>query len=998
MPREKKGAREPPVNPGVNPAVEHTTPDRSLPFPVVAIGASAGGIEAITALLKALRHDTGMAFVVVQHLSPAHASILSEILARATRMTVAEAKHDAEVEPDHVYVIPPGKDLLLGNRVLKLAPRAELRGQSRPIDHFMRSLAEEQGHKAIGVVLSGTANDGTLGLEEIKAAGGITFAQDSTAEQESMPRSAVATGAVDFVLPPDEIAKELGRIASHPYVAPSDTDPAAANEPAFARVLEALRQATGVDFFNYKRNTLHRRITRRMVLHKLDGLREYVKFLQANPREVEALYQDVLINVTSFFRNPEAYEALKTVVFPKLVAGRNPHEPVRVWALGCSTGEEAYSLAMCFTEFAEAGAVRQPMQIFATDVNGTGIDRARAAVYPKGIIQDVSPERLRRFFVEADGSYRVAKQIRDMCVFARQNALSDPPFSRLDLVACRNLLIYLEPALQQRLIPLLHYALRPEGFLWLGGSETIGLHRDLFELTDTKHKIYLRKPSKGAPALRVPARRAREEAQAERGGAAPAREIPASDPLKDADRMLLARYAPAGVLVDGDLEVLQFRGDTGPYLTPAPGRASLSLIKMLREGLLVPVRAALTRARREKATVREEGLRVRSNGGWREVDVVVLPVRHGINENGAYLVLFEESAQRAEARARAYAAEASAAADRAPRHDETSSKENARLRQELEATREYLQSVIEQQEAANEELQSANEETQSANEELQSINEELETSKEEIQSANEELATVNDELQNRNLELSHSNNDLLNLLASVNMGIVMLGPDLRIRRFTAPAEKLLNLIQADVGRPLRDLKLGLEVPGLEAMIVDVIETVATRELEVQDRNGRWHLLRVRPYRTSDNKIEGAVLVLVDIDGLKRAEQSLRESEQRFEVLANSAPGLIWVNDLDGSTFVNRAFEQFTGATENDIRRQGIAAFVHSDERQAYSESYAQATGARRRFETRARLRRADGTYRWMKVIATPRFIEGERLVGYAGSAVDVTDLSVGGKA
>jgi len=452
------------------------------------------------------------------------------------------------------------------------------------------------------------------------------------------------------------------------------------------------------------------------------------------------------------------------------------------------------------------------------------------------------------------------------------------------------------------------------------------------------------------------------------------------------------------VLVDGDLEVLQFRGDTGPYLTPAPGRASLSLIKMLREGLLVPVRAALTRARREKATVREEGLRVRSNGGWREVDVVVLPVRHGINENGAYLVLFEESAQRAEARARAYAAEASAAADRAPRHDETSSKENARLRQELEATREYLQSVIEQQEAANEELQSANEETQSANEELQSINEELETSKEEIQSANEELATVNDELQNRNLELSHSNNDLLNLLASVNMGIVMLGPDLRIRRFTAPAEKLLNLIQADVGRPLRDLKLGLEVPGLEAMIVDVIETVATRELEVQDRNGRWHLLRVRPYRTSDNKIEGAVLVLVDIDGLKRAEQSLRESEERFEVLANSAPGLIWVNDLDGSTFVNRAFEQFTGATENDIRRQGIAAFVHSDERQAYSESYAQATGARRRFETRARLRRADGTYRWMKVIATPRFIEGERLVGYAGSAVDVTDLSVGGKA
>jgi two-component system CheB/CheR fusion protein len=963
----------------------------SAPFPVVAIGASAGGIEAVTHMLEALPPDTGMAYVVIQHLLPTRDSLLADIFSRTTSMRVEEAKEGVRVEPNHVYVIPPNRTLGLADGHLHLTARVEHRGQTRPIDEFMRSLADGYGYKSIGVVLSGSSNDGTLGLEEIKAAGGITFAQDNSAEQESMPRSAIAAGVVDFVLPPAEIAREIARIGQHPYITPAGSGVFAEQEPAFQRVIEILRQATGVDFAKYKRNTLQRRITRRMVLQKLDGLRDYVRLLQAKPDEVDALYQDVLINVTGFFRNPEAYEALKTMVFPRLTEGRDRQEAIRVWSLGCSTGEEAYSIAMAYTEYVEASGRRIPLQVFATDVNGASIDKARSGVYPKSIARDVSPERLRRFFAEVDGNYRVAKPIRDLCVFAKHNAVTDPPFSHIDLAACRNLLIYFDGTLQQRLIPLLHYALRPDGFLWLGGSETIGTYRDLFEMLDAKSKVYSRKPSKRGPQLPVPLAVGRWGAGAAAVQARPSvpREPAGPDPLREADRVLLGRYAPPGVVVNEDLDVLQFRGDTGPYLAPAPGRATLNLLKMLREGLLVGVRGLVSRARREKTPVREEGLRVRSNGGWREVDIVVVPVRMGSIVEGTYLVLFEEPAGRIEARARELAAEARAVVERIPpSRDENSQQEIGRLKQELSATREYLQSVIEQQEAANEELQSANEEVQSANEELQSINEELETSKEEIQSANEELATVNDELQNRNLELSQINNDLTNLLASVNMAIVMLGPDLRIRRFTQPAEKILNLIHADVGRPLSDIKLNIDVPDLEDLIVDVIQNVNVKEREVQDRNDRWYSLRVRPYRTFENKIDGAVVLLVDIDGLKRAERQLRESEQRFELLADSAPVLIWVNDLDSCQFVNRAFQAFVGGTEGEITKLGIAAYVHPEDRERYLEAYAAAIREKRRFEMRLRFRSADGGYRSLKMVAAPRFMPDGKLVGFVGSMFD----------
>jgi two-component system CheB/CheR fusion protein len=998
MPRKKRpdesapAAHEDPVLPGVNPAADHDTPEESLPFPIVAVGASAGGIEAFSRLLGELPSDTGMAYVLIQHLSPKHESMLPEILGRTTRLPVREARHNTLVEPDHVYVMPPGKTMVISHGLLQLGPRTEIGGQHRPIDHFMRSLAEEHGHKAIAVVLSGTGNDGSLGINETKAAGGITFAQDTTAEQDSMPRSAVATGAVDFVLPPEEIAQELGRIARHP-LARDPASPPATEDATFGRVLDMLREATGVDFANYKRNTLQRRIARRVILHKLDGIDAYLEKLKADPAEVHALYDDVLISVTSFFRNPDAYETLKQEVFPKLTEARGRHDQVRVWALGCATGEEAYSLAMAFSEYLEASGRRIPVQVFATDLNGAGIERARTGIYNRGITQDVSADRLRRFFVEIDGQYRISKPIRDMCVFARQNVLADPPFSRIDLIACRNMLIYLQPVLQQKLIPVLHYALRTEGVLWLGSSETIGTHRELFDLVDSRHKIYAKK---GGPRMML------EPAVAPRwlGHAVPpstdplppARDLP-SDPQREADRMLLARYAPPSVIVNGDLEIVQFRGDTSAYLTPAPGRASLNLLKMLREGLVVAVRGAVHRARRDRVPAKETGLRVKAQGAWREVEVMAVPLK-----DGGILVTFEEPAKHVAARARQLDAEARqsqesadrALASRAP--DEGAEREVYRLQQELSAMRDYVDSVTEQHESANEELQAANEEVQSSNEELQSINEELETSKEELQSSNEELATVNDELQNRNAELSRSNSDFANLLSSAQLAIVMVGADLRVRRFTAAAEKLLNLAAADIGRHVTHLRPSVAIPTLESTLLDVMHNIASSEIDVQDPSGRWYSLRVRPYRTADNTIDGVVMAFVDIDSHKRAELAIRESEARFELLAGNAPVLIWMNDLQGIRYVNQAFEEFVGEPEQDIRGTEIARFVHPDDREAYIGAFSKAFRERASFETSCRLRRADGAFRWMQVAGAPRLLADGRLVGYVGSTLDVTEM------
>ena len=930
----------------------------ALPFPVVCIGASAGGLEAFTQLLEALPTDTGMAFVLVSHLSPSHASHLAEILSRSTRMPVQEVKDEPKVEPNRVYVIPPDSTMVIDKGCLKLLPRRPVRGQHHPIDRFLESLASDQSHKSIAVILSGTGSDGTLGLGEIKAAGGITFAQDETAAYEGMPRSATLAGDVDFVLPPADIARQLGEIARHAYVAPEDiplVSPPPAEAPHFTKIMNLLHQATGVDFTHYKATTLHRRIARRMVLQKVDRLADYAEVLRGKPAELEALFQDILINVTSFFRDPETFELLKTRLCPRITTDRNAGDPIRMWVVGCSTGEEAYSIAIMFAEYMEREGRIWPVQIFATDLNGAGIERARGGLYPKSISERVSPERLRRYFYELDGKYRVAKSIRDMCIFAKHNIAADPPFSRMDLISCRNLLIYLEPVLQQDLMPIMHYALKPRGFLWLGASETTGPFQELFEADDAKHRFYVKKPT----VARLPVRLVLSRAPGERH---PPPEPPpglgrrGEDVQREADRILLARFTPSGVLVTDDLEILQFRGDTGPYLSPASGRASLNLFKMLREGLLLPVRSLMERAKSDGDVVRTEGVRVRSNGGFRLVDVEVVPVKLTGVMRDCYLVLFHDSRE-------------SVAPPPALAGDGQAEQETRQLKQELVATKEYLQSVIEQQEAAYEELQSANEEVQSANEELQSINEEIETSKEEIQSSNEELATVNEELQTRNAELGQSNNDLMNLLASVLMAIVMLGPDLRIRRFTPMAEKMLNLIATDVGRPITDIKLNVDVPDLEAILVEVVETVQPYQREVQDRTGRWQSLRVRPYRTLDNRIDGAVIVLVDIDSIKATAESLRIGAERLRVMYDRAPLGIFETDLEGRfQRVNDKFCELTGRSREMLLALRSQDITHPDDVAADADAFDRIrTGAVPALRREKRYIREDGQTVWVEL-------------------------------
>lgn len=851
--------------PGV---AEPGSPDRGALFPIVGVGASAGGLEALTQLLKALPVDTGMAYVLVQHLAPCP-SALAEILSKATKMPVREVSDATTVEPDHVYVIPPDRSMTVVRGVLQLQPRA-VGAMHQPVDQFFRSLAEDRQHQAIGVVLSGMAADGTLGLEAIKGEGGITFAQDQTAQHGSMPHSAIASGYVDFVLPPDEIARQIVRIGHHPHAVREAKVRAADDKLDLTPVVQLLHQATGVDFNHYKANTLFRRVTRRMVLQRMESLAAYVQYLRQTPAEVAALHQDILIGVTSFFRNPESFEAVKSQVFDRLLENRSQHEPVRIWTLGCSTGQEAYSLAIAFIEAAEKAGSPATLLLFATDLNAAAIEKARAGLYGKDIAQDVSPERLLRFFNAVEDGYQIKKSVRDACRFSQHNVLVDPPFSRLDLISCRNLLIYFELALQQKVVPMLHYALKPNGSLWLGGSETIGSYRNLFEAADLKHRIYTKNPGStrqrslfalqpgGAPRAPFPA-------------IAPRHGDAVADLHREADRILLSKFAPPGVLVTAGLEILQYRGDTSPYLAPAPGKASFSLLKMLREGLLVAVRAAVLRAGKEGAPVREGGLRVKSNGGYRMVAIEVIPLQKSGAKDGGFLVLFESASDAGLATPARGDDDTDARGSLSSRNSLTAEAvaDNGRLEQELAATREYLQSLIEQQEADNEELQSASEEVQSANEELQSSNEELETSKEEIQSSNEELATLNDELGQRNEEMNRVNNDLVNLITCSQTAIIMLGPTLQIRRFTPTAETMLGLVATDVGRRLTDIRLDFDnLADLDLLLADVLATATTREREVQGKQGRWCLLRLHPYETRDHKIDGVVVKLIDVDAMK----------------------------------------------------------------------------------------------------------------------------------
>ncbi|MDT8384128.1 MAG: CheR family methyltransferase [Gammaproteobacteria bacterium] len=928
----KKAAKKAAGKGGVKPAPtggDAPPPGRS--FPIVGIGASAGGLDACKEFFEFLPADTGMAFVLVQHLDPHHKSMLTELLSRIARVPIQEVADGMRVEPDHVYIIPPNTELGILQGVLHLMPRNKASSPPLPIDFFLKSLAADQESMAIGVILSGSASDGTIGLKAIKTAGGITFAQDeASAKYSSMPHSAIAAGCVDFVLTPEYIAKELARIARQPVVLKkiAGVDDVLPDEGGdeLNKIFLLLRARTGTDFTYYKHSTIRRRIHRRMVLHKLERLKDYLRYLRDNPAEQDGLFQDILINVTGFFRDPESFDFLQQSVFPRLEKQRPAESPIRIWVAGCSTGEEPYSLAIALLEYLGERASVTTVQIFASDIDDKAISKARAGIYPEGITADVSPARLQRYFNKVPGGYQVTKAVRDMCVFAVQNVAKDPPFSRLDMVCCRNLFIYLSNVLQKKVLQIFHYALKPQGFLLLGSSESISSGPSLFSLMDKKNKVYLKKSimnmrqfeftPESSTTARSPDQKEMQHVTS------------TINEVRDkAERILLDEYAPPSVIINQAMEILQFRGHTGPYIEPVSGSASLNLMKMARADLIMDLRTAVRQAIKEDARVLRENVHMASEAGERRIITLqVVPIKGHMAEDRSYLILFEEKG------GNRLAAQQKAQAQAEPRTQDEKDLRITELEQELVTTREYLQTIIEDQETTNEELQSANEEVQSTNEELQSTNEELETAKEELQSTNEELITVNEELVGRNQELTELNNDLTNLLESVQLPIVMLSEDMKIRHFTPSAARLFNVIDSDVGRPISDIKANIDVPDLQQRILKVMDSVMPDMLEVRDTDGIWYNLRIRPYKTSDKRIAGAVLVFLSMGSAV---------ERRLAAVVRDANDAVTLQDFKGNILAwNKSAERVYGYTESEAQAMNIHSLVPDSERSQTQEMIA----------------------------------------------------------
>src|SRR5437016_11954186 len=837
--------------------------------PIVGIGGSAGGFEAAMEFLRQLPSKTGMAFVIVQHLDPHHASRLSNLLGKVTAMPVSEVTGTTTPRPNTVYVQPPNKCVIAKNGALTLVRREERLNVA--IDHFFESLAEECGSRAIGVVLSGTGSDGTAGLRAINAAGGLTFAPgEESAKFDAMPRSAIRAGFVDLVLSPGDIAREIERVANHPYIRRPLSDPDEVEKAAYrqaddlGRIFLSLKKQMGVDFSAYKETTLIRRIQRRMALHRLETMSQYARFLRDNKKEIEALFDDLLINVTRFFRDEAVFRALKKRFLPALLKNKSKdRQPeLRAWVPGCASGEEVYSLAISILETIGSKPSKMRIQIFGTDLSESVIENARLGIYSSAIEKDVSPARLKRFFVKRDGTYQIHRNVRDICTFARQNICVDPPFSRLDLISCRNVLIYLSPELHKRCIPQFHYALNPGGYLILGPAESVGMYDELFKLADKKNKIYAKGARTSPRTADIIPQRGPELTHFGGRSTAGAGTNFGGDLLKVADRIMLSSYAPAAVVIDQDMHVQQFRGRTELFLEHAPGPATFSLLQLARSALVPDLRKTIRRAIKTNKPARKERAKVKLGGRHYEINIQAVPFRIPGSDKPWLLVIFDETTEgtKAENRPRALG--------KTP-----TEREVGELRRELAASKESLQSIIEEQEATNEELKSANEEIESSNEELQSTNEELETAKEELQSTNEELTTLNEELSNRNLEMMQVTGELNNLLASIQMPIVMVDNALTVRRATPAARSAFNILATDIGRPLTELRPNIHVPDLENILREVIETLGTRERKVTDQEGRQYSLRVRPYRTTDNKIDGAVLTLIDTDGARESNEA-----------------------------------------------------------------------------------------------------------------------------
>lgn len=841
------------------------TSSASVSFPIVGIGASAGGLEALEQFLGRVPAGSGMAFVIVQHLDPTHKGIMPELLQRVTGMKVIQVKDRTKVHPDRVYVIPPNKDMSILHGVLHLLEPVAPRGLRLPIDFFLRSLAQDRQEWSIGVILSGMGSDGTLGLRAIKEKAGVVLVQEpATAKFDGMPRSAVDAGLADIVAPVEELpGKIITYLQRTPLITRTEVVLEGKTQSALEKVVILLRAHTGHDFSLYKRNTLYRRIERRMGIHQVDKMATYVHYLQENSQELDLLFKELLIGVTNFFRDPAAWEQLREQVLPTLLASRPPGQTLRAWVPGCATGEEAYSLAILLKETVDEikPEGQFTIQVFATDLDRDAIDKARQGLFPENIAADVSPERLSRFFAKEEHGYRVHKKIREMVIFAPQNLIMDPPFTKLDILSCRNLLIYLTPEVQKKLIPLFHYSLSPGGVLFLGSAETIGGFADLFVPLSGKSRLFRRRESASPPEpVEFPA----SFSSGQRTGPEPhpARNPPVS--LQSlADQLVLQRYAPPAVLVNDKGDLLYVSGRTGKYLEPAAGKANWNLFAMAREGLRYEITGAFQKVLRQKENVTLHGLRVGTDGGEQYVDVTLQRLEELGPLQGLVMIVFSDMATPV----------APQSAVRAPK-PQTRSARQAELEQELQRIGAEARTTHEEMQTSQEELRSANEELQSTNEELQSTNEELTTSKEEMQSLNEELQTVNTELQAKVEDLTRSSNDMKNLLDSTDIATLFLDKELNVRRFTTQATKIIKLIPGDVGRPITDLVSDLNQPTLADDVREVLRTLISTERQVAARGGRWFTVRIMPYRTLDDRIDGVVITFADTTVAKRLEVRL----------------------------------------------------------------------------------------------------------------------------
>lgn len=875
-------------------------------FPVVGIGASAGGLASFEAFFTGMPKDKepDMTFILIQHLAPDHKSILKEIIERYTTLPVFQVEDGVRIKPNCIYVIPPNKNMALINGTLQLLEITAPRGQNMPIDYFFRSLAVDQKENAVCIVLSGTGSDGTLGLRAVKGEGGIAIAQTlESAEYDGMPSSAIATGLVDYQLSPDEMVKNLMSYVSHASkIAAHSADTNIVNdENLLKKIFLLIRNQTGHDFSKYKPSMINRRIERRLAVNQIENMADYIKYLQQTPSEIDVLLNDMLIGVTNFFRDKEAFEKLEQDIIPMLFKDKPANSTIRIWCAGCSTGEEAYSIAILLYEYLEKIKKNYNIQVFATDIDRQAIGIARAGVYPSSIIEDLTTKRIERFFVLEPGnaSYRISKSIREMLIFSEQSIIKDPPFSKLDLISCRNLMIYLSSEIQKKVIPLFHYALKPNGILFLGISETVGNFDVLFNVLDRKLKFYQRKEDAQGILKNITSQilvqPLEKESVVNHTMVLKADYKPKPTLREITEQAILKENFISGILVHENGDILYIHGKTGMYLEPSQGEASVNnVLKMAREGLKRELKNALKHCIEKNETVRVQGVNVKTNGHFTKVNVAIKPIKTGVittKNQTLYIILLEEDKVH-EANKKVEVNEAFQTVELDAYIEE--------LKNELRIKDEYLIAANEELDTSNEELKSTIEEMQSVNEELQSTNEELETSKEELQSINEELSTVNSELQIKVHDLSQVSNDMNNLLSGTNIATIFLDHHQNILRFTPTANKIINLILSDVGRPVSHIASNLV--GYNQMTADVkvvLDTLALKNVEVQTLDGDWYEMIIQPYRTIDNVIEGAVLTFVNITEAKKAKEQLAISELSYRTLFELAQEGIMI--LDGIT-------------------------------------------------------------------------------------------------